>query len=166
MAQPRGQKPKPAHLHVVKGTDRPDRQVLEEAKPEGELGSAPEYLGELGRWFWEWARENLEAMGLGTDADRLDLEGMAVLYSRARKAEAVIEKDGAFFVDDGKPKRHPAAIEASQCRKELRLGMEAIGLSFTGRARNPPPAPTPPGGGGERVPSPYARPSPARAESG
>ncbi len=139
----RGRKPSPARLHIVRGTARADRahgdaapEAETRGQPIGLLPDPPEHLGEHARAFWLALRAELESLGLGTSADQWDVEAAALLYQRARHAEERIPAGGFFTCKKtGDPKRHPAAVEALQARKELRLILEAIGVSTPGRVR-------------------------------
>lgn len=132
----RGRKPKPKHLHIVQGTYREHRHGGGELDPGGSLPKAPSYLPALAKRFWSDVAPILTRMGVGTEGDRWSLEAMAMLYYRARKADQVIMKEGATYIDDrGDPKRHPAGIESLQCWKELRMMFNEVGLTPSARAR-------------------------------
>lgn len=133
----RGRKPSPRHLHVLRGTDREDAGTGDAATgPTGDLPGPPEHLGPDARAFWLDVRRELLALGLGTSCDVWDLEAAATLYGRARRAEEACPPGGFFIcAKTGNPKRHPAAVEALQARKELRILLEAMGLSTPGRVR-------------------------------
>lgn len=134
---PRGRKPTPNALHLVTATQRADRhgETGTEVEVTSGLPEAPAHLCEVARDFWVAVTAELTVLGLGFACDRWDVEHVALLYSRARRAEALMP-DGGFYVDaKDAPRRHPAALEALQCRKELRVALEALGISASGRAR-------------------------------
>lgn len=69
-------------------------------------------------------------------ADHVSLEETADHYGRWRNAKAAVPLGGFFVCEKtGNPKRHPAAVEALQAAKELRLMMEANGLNMVGWSR-------------------------------
>lgn len=147
----RGRKPKPTHLHIVQGTHRGHRHGGTEPDPGGCLPKAPSYLPALAKRFWSEVAPILTRMGVGTEGDRWSLESMAMLYYRARKADEVIMKDGATYLDDrGNPKRRPEAVESLQCWKELRLMFNEAGLTPSARARL-----KGSGGGGGKAKNPF-----------
>ncbi len=128
-------------------------EVLEAGEPSKyDLGPAPTHLGELARDFWNTTRDKLIAIRV--EVLPFDLETMAILYARARRAEDQVEDVGEWFVDKqtGTPRPHPALRTAETSRRELRLMLEHVGLSSVGRARKKG-EDKPPAG-----PNPYAKP--------
>lgn len=133
---PRGRKPLPKTLHVLRGTARADRHGAgEDVRPHGRLPKPPAHLDKVARRFWVGVVAELANLGLGFACDRWDVEHCATLYSRARRAESMMPGGGFYIDTKGAPRRHPAALEAIQCRKELRVALEGLGLSAAGRAR-------------------------------
>jgi P27 family predicted phage terminase small subunit len=137
---PRGRKPKSMGVHILHGTRRTGslsgytgrrRSIdADSAPPE-----PPAHLDELARGFWQGVTAELQTLGLGFLCDRWDIEHAAQLYARARHAEELIPPGGFYLTENNEPRRHPAALEALQCRKELRIALEALGISAPGRAR-------------------------------
>lgn len=130
----RGRKPEPKVLHVMRGTARGDRHPGDDPDPGNDIGEAPSHLGKHGTWFWFWGRDQWARIGMA--GDPVSLEGMADLYERWRNAKARVP-DGGFFICErtGNPKRHPAATEALQCFKDLRIQMEGNALNMAGWSR-------------------------------
>ena len=110
-------------------------QVIRKGEDPPKIGPPPTHLCDLAVEFWLQGAAALEAQGCDPVA-RFELECAAVLYATARRAEAEVERVGAYFISrpSGNPTRHPAALEAVQCRKELRIVTESLGLSAIGRA--------------------------------
>ena len=133
---PVGAKPQPAHLHVMAGTARPEHGESAPSEVVGLPVEPPVHLGSDGRRFWTWGRAQLTVLRLCDDGVRVDLERMAELYERKCLATAAMPESGFYICARSKnPKRHPASVEAMQAGKELRLMMEACGLSVIGRTR-------------------------------
>jgi P27 family predicted phage terminase small subunit len=99
------------------------------------LPDPPSHLDQVARKFWRGVTAELASLGLGFRCERWDVEHVSLLYTRARQAEALMPAGGFYTDEKGAPRRHPAAIEALACRKELRVALEAMGISASGRAR-------------------------------
>lgn len=134
---PRGRKPKPNALHLVLGTNRIDRHgdAASEFTLLGSLPDPPPHLDKVARAFWKGLSAELSDLGLGFRCEQWDVEHVSMLYARARAAELLMPNGGFYEDDKGNPRRHPAAIEALACRKELRVALEGMGISASGRAR-------------------------------
>lgn len=127
-----GPKKKAKHLKIGAGTVRKDRDGATPDVEEAPLSpDPPPHLPELAAGFWRWVVPLLASRGIGTESNRPQVEEAAMLYHRARTADAVLAKDGATFVCEktGNPKRHPMAVESLQCWKEMRLALSEIGLT-------------------------------------
>lgn len=129
MAKP-GPRKKAGHLKVLKGTDRPGREVVE-VEERAISDEPPEHLPDLAKEFWRRTVPQLRVRGLGTESNAPHLEEASMLYHRARVADEVIQREGATFICSRteNPKRHPMAVESLQCWKELRLALSEIGLT-------------------------------------
>lgn len=145
----RGRKKLPRGMKVIDASGRPNAKTRGK-KERGQLPKAPSHLPALAKRFWWTVAPILEEMGVGTEGDRWTLEGMAMLYYRARKADEVLKKEGLTYVSSkGDPKRRPEAIESLACWKELRIMFNEVGLTPAARAKIL-------GSGGKREANPFS----------
>lgn len=148
----RGRKPKPIERQIAEGDPRKHGvHKLEEARdavPQAERGlpPAPEDLGPIARAQYEFWREELTKMDLSYRPDGVMLEAAATHYSRAKQADALIERHGLIVVDvatdvNGKATgrrhvhRNPALAISNQAWVLVRSFCSEFGLSPVGRQR-------------------------------
>ena len=131
----RGPLPKPRHLKLAQGTFRPDRDYGGLPRGVGELPGPPSDLDEHGRDIWAAVAGLMEEYGYASAGDWWVLQAVAVFYSRAMRADALIPEGGFYIDDKGNPRRHPAAVESAQCWREVVSLLRSCGIGVAGRAR-------------------------------
>lgn len=131
----RGQKAKPKRLKVVDGSGRPNAETRGTGK-RGSIPGPPDHIPELGKEFWRDVAPALEQMGIGTDADKWGLEGMAVLYAHYREALKSVEENGVEIMHEkkGVPVKNPSLVTVQQNYDKLRIWFNEFGLTPAARA--------------------------------
>lgn len=123
---------KPTALHVLQGTDRPDRQKAGEPRPPEVVGTpvCPPGLDAYGRQKWNQRAPMLAQLGLLTEAD-LDLfAAYCDTYAQWRRAATALRKLRPSDEDYRK-----VAVTVEKARTDLRLIGAEFGLSPASRSR-------------------------------
>lgn len=89
---PRGRKPTPTHLKLVKGN--PGKRKVNADEPEYELTSImpPPDLDDQAKVEWGRVAHQLQAQGVLTDVDRATLAGYCAAYSTFISAEGALKE--------------------------------------------------------------------------
>jgi P27 family predicted phage terminase small subunit len=135
----RGRKPKDVALHRAQGTYRPDRHgpARVGSVEIHDFGEPPEHLGEYAVQCWEDLRVMVHSTHAGVSLDRFTVESMAVLWENYREALDHRRRHGPMLYDKKGEKwvRNPAVVTIENSLKELRIQLEAAGISLPGRLR-------------------------------
>lgn len=84
--------------------------------------------------FHKWALKRCQAAGREYDATSPLCESAAQLLARARRAERILRTAALQGeTQRGGARRHPLTVEATECRRELRLVLAQLGLATDGR---------------------------------
>ena len=94
-----GRKPKPTHLKLMQGTDRPDRILENEASPAipTELPEPPDFLDEAGQKEWYRTGEELLTSGILSRIDLTALAAYCEQYSAWIEATRMVRKHGTVI---------------------------------------------------------------------
>lgn len=146
---PRGRKPKPTAAKVAEGN--PGRRPLNQNEPQPAAGrpECPDYLAdcELSRVAWEWVCDQLEAMGVLTQADRMIVELIVTEYVQYVRAEEAAREDGlcsrtaetrndsGVLTGGGNLVQSPYLAIVNQGRKRLHGLLAEVGLTPSARTR-------------------------------
>lgn len=125
---------KPTALKVLRGTDRPDRQPVNEPKPRP---IAPEMPAALDRWAkrcWKYNAPILERLGLLTEADRDVFAAYCRAYGRYEKANRRLARVEREHPDDIDVIRK-AEVSVEKAEHAMRLLAGEFGLTPAARGR-------------------------------
>ena len=147
----RGRKPKPIALQIVEGDPRKhgvhklNQKLAAEPRAERGLPNCPRHLSGRARAAWKFLRQELQTMNLGYRPDAMMLEGACVNYSRAVKADILVEADGVTLEEPlmdskgcqigTKLKKNPAVDVSNAAWHNLRAFCSEFGLSPVSRTR-------------------------------
>jgi P27 family predicted phage terminase small subunit len=144
MPPPRGAKPKPTHLKLVKGTTRKDRMNKHEPKII-DLGPpvAPEHLTPEAREEWLRVSKDLYDAGLLTIVDRAILSAYCQAYGRWVVAEKTLAEmaqtlaGGALVVrsKNGGLIQNPIVSTANRAMADVARYAHDLGMTPSSRAR-------------------------------
>ena len=119
-------RPIPSHLQVIKGAydKNPQRRNNAEPKAPKGLPPCPYNLDRLAKNEWKRICGELSLLGVLSQVDRGSLEIYCLSYSKWRKANKQLDKDGLTIVNSaGNLVRHPANAvcdaSAAMCYKLL-----------------------------------------------
>ena len=132
----KGRKKKPTALKLVQGTARPDRENVNEPKPEVSIPEPPPNL--TGEALAEWNRLSVELYNLGmlTKVDRAALAAYCVLWARWVDAEARINEQTLVLKSkDGQPYQNPFLGIANRALEMMRKYASEFGLTPASRSR-------------------------------
>lgn len=137
-----GRKKKPTNLKVVHGTFRKDRDNPNEPKPDPvkKVPPAPSWLDEEGRKEWKRVAKELFNMGLLTPVDMTALEAYCSVYSRWKKSEEDIDKNGLTFTYVNREgvemkRKNPSIGIADESMKLMRSFLSEFGMTPSSRSK-------------------------------
>lgn len=131
-----GRPPKPAVLKVLAGNPG-KRPIPQEIKPDEKAPECPEWLDDVAKEEWARIVPLLERAGLISQVDMGVLANYCQLYSRWKKAEEILKKEG-FVLKAGKngyAMPHPAVKIAEKAQQLMKAYISELGLSPVSRAR-------------------------------
>ena len=148
----RGRKPKPTSQQVAEGDPRKrgknKLQAALNAEPPATKGfpPCPSHLSEMARDAWIFLADEIAKMNLDCRPDALMLEGAALNYARAVRADMQVQRDGIVIEDAYldketgervvlKVKAHPAVAISNQAWRQVRSFCSEFGLSPVSRTR-------------------------------
>lgn len=148
----KGRKPKPTSQQVAQGDPRKrgKHKLIERlnAEPPATKGfpPCPDHLSEMARDAWNFLADEIAKMNLDCRPDALMLEGAALNYARAVRADMQVQRDGltieeAYIDPDTKErivlkiKAHPAVAISNQAWRQVRSFCSEFGLSPVSRTR-------------------------------
>ncbi|MFP4066228.1 MAG: phage terminase small subunit P27 family [Spirochaetaceae bacterium] len=131
-----GRKPKPPELHVLHGTDRPDRHPQNTPKPPPTAPSRPSWLLPEAKREWSRITPILHRLGLFTVVDRASLAAYCQAYARWRQAEEIITAEGfTTTTDKGNVIQRPEVAIARNMMAAIRAFAAEFGLTPSSRGR-------------------------------
>lgn len=105
MARPKD----PAHLKLLRGSDKRNIQTSPQAPPQGRMWTPPDFIGVYGKALWKQLGPVLRRAGLLTELDRGCFEALCVNYDMMVSMTLLIQKEGEVIKDArGSLKKHPA----------------------------------------------------------
>ena len=133
----RGAKRKPSHLKIVSGTARPDRMNNAEPKFGAPLDlSAPSELDRLAREKWDELAPILAGAGVIKSADMDNLSAFCRAYSRWRRAEESVDKEGIVVIGgNGAMQKNPALTAVNEALRQMAMFGSSLGLDPSSRQR-------------------------------
>lgn len=148
----RGRKPKPTSQQIAEGDPRKlGKHKLTQklnAEPPAVKGfpPCPDHLSEMARDAWIFLADEIAKMNLDCRPDALMLEGAALNYARAVRADMQVQRDGLVIeeacIDKEtgerivlKMKAHPAVAISNQAWRQVRSFCSEFGLSPVSRTR-------------------------------
>lgn len=132
---PRGQKPKPEAIKKQEGY-RGHRTKAEKREDWNGIGKpqVPPHLQADEKRLWVLICASLPD-GVLSKADVLMLERCVVAWSRYRRCQKTILKDGELVEVNGVKVRHPLLVTMNMVAKEMHSTASELGLSPVARAR-------------------------------
>lgn len=134
----KGRKPTPTAIKKLRGTDRPDRGVRNEARfpIPGRMLSPPKNLGEDGEELWRNLGKLLLDAGLLTYGDTLALEMLCIAYDRMCRANREVEKETEVLMSDkGNYYQNPWLSIANKAWDQCKAMLAEFGLTPAERTR-------------------------------
>jgi P27 family predicted phage terminase small subunit len=129
-------------LKRLEGTYRPDRVVPNEPKPDGTAPAKPGKLDKVAGEKWDLLAPKLHKAGCLTSVDGQALEGYCRAYSRAVKADGLVDAEGLVIDGMNGPMAHPAVKISREAWALVNILGAKLGLSPADRTRvNVTPAP-------------------------
>ena len=138
-----GRRPKPAHLHVVQGTHRPDRHGQKNAASAGFERGAPDMpdgLSDRAAAAWERIVPQLESAGVLALADSSALQVLCEAWADWMAARDSIERDGLTYTTESTAgglaiKANPAATMKADADRRIRAWLVEFGLTPSSRTK-------------------------------
>jgi P27 family predicted phage terminase small subunit len=133
---PRGPKPLPTRLKVVRGTLRKDRANPREPDVQAEIPPCPPELSPAAKVEWERIAPELAMLGLLARIDRSALALYCESYSRWIEAISAIQQYGAVVKSpSGYPIQSPYVGIANKAGEQVRLMLSEFGMTPSSRTR-------------------------------
>ena len=139
---PKGRKPLPTHLKVVRGTEKPSRANPNEPKPSPAIPRPPDLLGKEAKKAWHRTAKHLYELGVLSELDRDALAAFCVQYAIWVDAVDRIQKNGVIQEDgllaetpNGYPVQHPLVAIINRAQSEMRKWMTEFGMTPSSRTR-------------------------------
>jgi P27 family predicted phage terminase small subunit len=133
---PRGPKPLPTRLKVVRGTLRKDRANPREPAVTPEIPTCPDELSPAAKKEWERIAPELAALGLLAGIDRSALALYAEAYARWLDAIQALQKYGTVVKSpNGFPIQSPYVALANKAGEQVRLLLAEFGMTPASRSR-------------------------------
>lgn len=137
----RGPKPQPTAIKIARGNPGKRRINRREPKPEAVAPSCPSWLDREGKRVWNELLPQLQRMGVLSRIDRNALARYCAIWSRWRRAEKTIEREGAtytIYAEDGVTVRticpRPEVAIANKAATELRQLEAVFGMNPSARS--------------------------------
>jgi P27 family predicted phage terminase small subunit len=134
----RGPKPKPSALKDLEGTYRPDRAPANEPKPEQASSVTPpaDVAADAdAKKLWEDLAPRLLRLGLFTELDTPELQGLCMAYSKAVQADRAVREYGVVVKSDFGLRANPAVQMSRAAWAEVRRWGAEFGMSPQARTR-------------------------------
>lgn len=132
-----GRKPKPTRSKALTGN--PGHRSLNADEPLVTAlthADAPSWLNKVAKAAWKFYAPQLIASRVLTAIDLHNLEAFCVAYSRWRKAESMLARNGLTCVGAGGGlMKHPAATVVNEALRQMTSYGAALGLSPADRSR-------------------------------
>lgn len=133
-------RPKPSHLKVVAGTDRPDRTNPAEPTPDVGVPECPSWVKGKARTAWKEIGSTLVSMGVLTVADGKALELLVEAYAEFRAADERVKEEGLTYETvsstGGRMVRaNPAVGIRADAWRRVRLQLIEFGLTPASRSK-------------------------------
>ena len=130
-----GPPPKPTRLKLLDGNPGKRRLNRREPKPKVEAPACPTWLNAEAKAEWRRVVPRLTEMKVIARIDRACLATYCLAWSRLKRAEKALDRDGITYVRDGMIKKHPAASIAHEAAAELKGYAAEFGLTASSRSR-------------------------------
>lgn len=135
-----GRPRKPTALHVLEGTDRPDRTNRNEPTPTLTDDKPPVWLKGRGRKGWRWIAPVVADMKILTDADKAALALLCDALGDYTECQEALRRDGRFYetltkLGERMIKPHPAVAQASDAWRRAARMMVEFGMTPSARSR-------------------------------
>ncbi|MBS1952548.1 MAG: phage terminase small subunit P27 family [Cyanobacteria bacterium SZAS-4] len=131
-----GPAPKPTKMKLLNGN--PGKRRITKREPKPKLGSivCPAHLTGIARQEWNRLAPQLREIGLLTDVDLVNFEGLCVAYQRAREADRCVAKEGLQISSRyGARIANPNVEISRKCWQEVRKFAQEFGFSPSSRSR-------------------------------
>ncbi len=144
MARPRGKKPLPTRLKLVKGTLRKDRANPKEPMPDLHLPMPPEHLHDIAKVEWGRKSDELYRLGLLTNLDSAIFACYCQAYAMWVVAERVLAKmakldemsEGLMVrTINGNTIQNPILGVANKARADVARYATDLGMTPSARSR-------------------------------
>jgi len=133
---PRGRKPTPTKLKLLRGN--PGKRALtdNEPKPAPAIMPAPAHLSEEAQREWDRVVQLLEPLGLFSELDVGALSVYCSAFGRHVEAEEALKQYGAVIMSpNGYPQQSPYVALANRAADQMLKALVEFGMSPSSRAR-------------------------------
>ncbi|MGB4248536.1 MAG: phage terminase small subunit P27 family [Pseudohongiellaceae bacterium] len=131
---PKGRRPTPTFLRIVKGN--PGRRPIpkDEPRPKRVIPSCPDYLSQSGQVAWGRLSVLLDRMGVLTEADAAALERLCDCYTDIMECRKLIARDGRTYkvttmTSDTLIKSNPAVNQLRAADAQFKSYLVEFGLT-------------------------------------
>lgn len=134
---PRGPKPQPTNLKLLKGENRTERLNKNEPKPRPVIPKRPFFLSRRAKRIWDLLAPKLQRAGVLTEIDALALAALCQCYARYEEAEKSFDAETAVM-EVGEQGYRQQVPEISIAHKYLDRAMKIMtefGMTPSSRAR-------------------------------
>lgn len=130
-----GRRKDPTNLKLLRGTLRKDRSNPLEPVPSSERPDPPSFLDAIAIEEWHRMVVELEALGLVSKFDHAALEAYCANYSRWKRSEETLRREGDIIeFPNGAKGPHPAIRIVNQALSLMRQYLIEFGMSPSSRA--------------------------------
>lgn len=132
----RGRKPKPTAVKLAEGNRGKRRLNADEPRPAGSLPDCPAHLSVEAKAEWDRLAENMNAVGLLTQADRTTMAAYCQCYGRWVEAEQKLAQTPAILrMPSGYIQQSPWLTISNKQLELMARYMAELGLTPASRSR-------------------------------
>ena len=129
-----GRKPKPTALKIAGGNPGKRRLNRREPKRDGRMPSCPAWLDPEAKAEWRRIVPILVAQRVTSRVERASLAAYCIAWSRMKRAEKELLRDGITYKIGDLIKKHPAASIYHEAARELQSFASEFGLTPSSRS--------------------------------
>ncbi len=130
----KGRKPKPSALKIAAGNPG-KRKINKRERPRGGgAPTCPSWMDGEAKAEWRRVVPILIAQRVTSSVERASLAMYCMAWSRVKRAEKELLRDGLTYEHDGIRKKHPAASILHEAARELQSFASEFGLTASSRS--------------------------------